>query len=185
MKISTQPVTCHGGVAKRQKRRSVRAIFTCLLAGATISLIGTSDARAAEIQPTNGHWVAVMKFRSVSGCSAQMRHDIESDAEDEELYSKVLEFPNPLDLNKLNKLWEVDINWVRNGPNRWAGTMFETERTLLGKITSDTAIDTQVVSREKIDQQMVMTVSFPPRMARQIGSSDPCVIHFDVQHRLR
>lgn len=185
MQDSTQLSLNQGGASKRRERRISKIIFACVLAGASIGLVWASGASAADIQPRDGHWVAVIKFRSVSGCSVQMRNEIESDAADEVLYSKALEFPNPLDLNKMDKAWNVDATWTRKGPNQWAGVMSETERTLFGKISSVTAINTQVLSDGKIDQQSVTTVTFPPRMARKFGTSKPCVINSDILHRLR
>ncbi|WP_338469216.1 hypothetical protein [Roseobacter fucihabitans] len=114
-----------------------------------------------------------------------MRREIEADAEDEVLYSKALTFPEPLDLNKLNEAWDVDIAWTRERANQWAGQMTETERTLYGKITTVTDLETRVISDGLIDQLAVITVNFPRRMAERMGSKEPCVIHAAITHRLR
>ncbi|APG49400.1 hypothetical protein [Phaeobacter porticola] len=175
--------------ALRRYRRNVSLVpvMFCIALGFTIGASPATSAGAGseDIQPQDGHWLALMQFRSVSGCSAQVRREIEADAEDEVLYSKPLTFTQPLDLNHLNEAWEVDIDWTRTSPNRWEGAMTEVERTLFGKITTVTELQTRVISEGLIDQKAVATISFPPRMIRQIGSADPCVIHADITHRLR
>ncbi|MFS4583610.1 hypothetical protein [Phaeobacter sp. C3_T13_0] len=157
----------------------------CIALGLVLGLSPATQAGASgdDIQPSDGEWLALMQFRSVSGCSATLRREIEADSEDEVLYSKPLSFSKPLDLNHLNAAWEVDIDWTRTSPNRWEGVMTEVERTLFGKITTVTELKTRVVSEGLIDQKAVATINFPPRMIRQIGSAEPCVIHADITHR--
>ncbi|UWR86734.1 hypothetical protein K4L05_20010 (plasmid) [Phaeobacter inhibens] len=175
--------------ALRQYRRNVPLlpVVVCIALGLAIGVSPASRAGAGvdDIQPRDGHWLALMQFRSVSGCSATLRREIEADAEDELLYSKPLTFSTPLDLNHLNAAWEVDIDWTRTSPNRWEGVMTEVERTLFGKVTTVTALKTRVISEGLIDQKAVATITFPPRIARQIGTAEPCVVHADITHRRR
>ncbi|MFV1528432.1 MULTISPECIES: hypothetical protein [unclassified Phaeobacter] len=175
--------------ALRRYRRAVPLlpVVFCIALGFAIGATPATSAGtgSVDIQPRDGHWLALMQFRSVSGCSATLRREIESDAKDEVLYSKPLHFSKPLDLNQLNAAWEVDINWTRTSPNRWEGVMTEVERTLFGKVTTVTELQTRVISEGLIDQKAVATISFPPRMVRQIGSAEPCVVHADITHRLR
>ena len=171
--------------SKLPRGRSATPNILVLLVYISVGLTCASVAEAGDIHPRDGHWLAVMKFQSVSGCSAQMRQEIEAEAKDEELYSKVLTFPEPFDLNRLNDAWDVNVKWTRRGPNHWVGRMTETERTLFGKIISVTDLNSLIISDGLIDQQVVTTVTFPPRLARKLGADEPCVINSDITHRLR
>tara|TARA_R110002049_G_C9168976_1_gene561694 strand:- start:679 stop:1236 length:558 start_codon:yes stop_codon:yes gene_type:complete len=185
MKMNNRRPACGHHHLIVRRRATSSAIILITIASIAIGVVGASFASSEDIQPLNGPWQAVIKVKSVSGCSAEMRREIKSEAKDEVLYSKLLTFPEPLDLNKLNKAWDVNIDWTRNSPNRWSGHMVEKELTLYGKITTVTTVDTRIVSDRVIDQQSVMTISFPPRLARKFGTTDPCVINAEITHRLR
>lgn len=60
-------------------------LLTVAFAPLAAGLLGASMAPAGDVQPRNGRWLAVMKFQSASGCSAEIRREIGDDAKDEML----------------------------------------------------------------------------------------------------
>jgi hypothetical protein len=174
------------------RRRKLRASFdmtsrkTMLLFLAMLLAIGIASAQrasAGDIIPQTGTWQGHSQVREVSGCTAEIRAEIEAEPQEEMLYSQPVAFSAPFDLRQFNTAWETDVNWARRGLNFWSGTMVETERSPFGSVTSTTEIETFVLNDVKILQKAIVTVSFSRALAKQLGTSSPCVIDADITHQ--
>ena len=161
-------------------RKALLLLLAMLLA---FGIASAQSASAADIVPQTGTWQGHSQVRGVSGCTAEIRAEIEAEPQEEVLYSQPVALTAPFDLRQFNTVWDTDVNWARRGLNFWTGTLVETERSPFGSVTSTTEVETFVLNEVKILQKAIVTVSFSNALAKQLGTSTPCVIDADITHQ--
>ncbi len=161
------------------RNAGTRAMF---VAAFGISTASVAMAQPVDIQPQDGQWRSVISVEQASGCSPDMQAEIESEALANQGGTRFVAFSRPLNGADLNRLVDTEMTWQRIDSNHWVGRLREAETTFMGRIESRIDTVLQVSSAHQIAQSVLLQISLPPLIARQIGSQELCQMELQIQH---
>ena len=143
-------------------------------------LLGAAPALAADIQPNDGQWSGTWEMINHQGCPAQMVQQLAQMGTAERSYSQALTFPAPFDPDVI----PGDFTWVRIAENTWEATFSESQPTGMGAVSTNVRQVLEVLSPDRMKQDVTATVTLPAQIAQMAGmSGTSCVWSAVVDHR--
>lgn len=132
------------------------------------------QAVAAEIDPTDGTWIAQVGAFSTSGCPAQVAQQLQNAG------------PQQSDAT-FELVWDGtpqvgDYAWNKVGENRFRAVQANNEVTQMGTIAMQSVLNLTVVSQTQMTQDGVTTITLSGQLADAFGSTDGCQLNHQVMY---
>lgn len=129
-----------------------------------------APAVAGAIQPRDGTWKLAQGQTDFTGCPSVRDMIVKllanRGASDQ---TRPLTFSHPFKPQEVMFGGDYKVTWTREGPNRWRGVGDVSGMVPAQSFTMDMRFMVTVVSPEAIDVESMVTMTFPPHLAKSMG----------------
>lgn len=127
-------------------------------------------AMAGAIQPRDGTWKLTQGQTDFTGCPSVRDMIVRLLANrGTQGDSRALTFSHPFQPREVMFGGDYKVTWTREGPNHWRGVGDISDMVPAQSFTMDMRFAVTVVSPEAIDVESMVTMTFPPPLAKSMG----------------